>query len=92
MSNVVANSYVQFTQNPTYWAKNWTAAQIAANPYMDPGHVKNVVVTTVTDDVSRYVALTSGAADIAPVLSQDWSNVLGNSKLSYFESRTTPRT
>jgi ABC-type transport system substrate-binding protein len=84
VTNVVANSYVQMTQNPNYWAKGWTAAQIAANPYMDPGHVKNVVVTTKTDDVARYVDLTSGSADIAPILAQDWSSVTSNSKFSYF--------
>jgi ABC-type transport system substrate-binding protein len=84
VTNVVANSYVQFTQNTNYWAKGWSAAQIAANPYMNPGNVKNVVVTTKTDDVARYVDLTTGAADIAPVLSQDWTSVLSDSKLSYF--------
>ncbi len=84
VTNVVTNSYVQFQQNPTYWAKNWTSAQIAANPYMDPGHVKNVVVTVELDDVSRYVDLTSGTADIAPILSQDWSSVVSNPQFSYF--------
>lgn len=84
VTNVVVNSMVQFTQNPTYWAKNWTASQIAADPYVDPGHVKNVVVTVKGDDVSRYVDLTSGAADIAPILFQDWSNIVSNPKFSYF--------
>ena len=84
VTNVVVNSQVSFAQNPTYWARNWTAAQIAANPYMDPGHVQNVIVTTKTDDVSRYVDLTSGAADIAPILSQDWSSIVSNPEFSYF--------
>jgi ABC-type transport system substrate-binding protein len=84
VSNVQVNSYVQFTQNTNYWAKNWTAAQIAANPYMDPGHVKNIVIQVKLDDVSRYVDLTSGSADIAPILQQDWTGVLSDNKFNYF--------
>ena len=85
VTSVSENSYAKFTQNPTYWAKNWTAAQIQANPYMDPGHVKNVVVQTKTDDVARYVDLNSGAAQIAAHLTQDWAQVTSNpSKFSYF--------
>jgi ABC-type transport system substrate-binding protein len=84
VTNVVPNSMVSFSQNPTYWAKNWSASAIAANPYMDPGHVANVVVTTKIDDVARYVDLTSGAAQIAPILQQDWSNVVSNPMFSYF--------
>jgi ABC-type transport system substrate-binding protein len=85
VSNVVPNSAVTFTKNPNYWAKNWTSSQVAANPYMDPGHVQTIVVTTKVDDVSRYVDLTTGAADIAPILTQDWSNVLKNPSFSYFQ-------
>ncbi len=84
VTNVVMDSSVSFTQNPNYWAKNWTAAQLATNPYMDPGHVQNVVVTVKTDDVTRYVDLTSGAAQIAPILAQDWSSVVSNPEFSYF--------
>jgi peptide/nickel transport system substrate-binding protein len=84
VTNVVPNSQVSFTQNPNYWAKNWTTAQIAANPYMDPGHVKNVVITVKLDDVSRAVDLTSGNAMIAPILQQDWSTITTQSKFSYF--------
>jgi ABC-type transport system substrate-binding protein len=84
VSNVVPNSAVTFTQNPTYWAKGWTAAQIAANPYMDPGHVKSIVITVKADDVSRYVDLSNGGADLAPILTADWGSVINNSKYSYF--------
>ena len=68
VTNVVMNSEVQFTQNPNYWAKNWTAAQSATNPYMEPGHVQNVVISVKSDDVTRYVDITSGAAQIAPII------------------------
>ncbi|MGA2665404.1 MAG: ABC transporter substrate-binding protein [Nitrososphaerales archaeon] len=84
VTGVSMNSYVQFTQNPTYWAKDWSAAQIAANPYMDPGHVKNVVITVKGDDISRYTDLTTGGAYIAPILQADWSNIVNNAKFSYF--------
>jgi ABC-type transport system substrate-binding protein len=85
VTHVVENSYVQFTQNPNYWAKNWTAAEIKGNPYMDPGHVKNVVVQAKNDDVARYVDLSSGSVQIAAILSQDWSQVASNSKFSYYQ-------
>ncbi len=78
------NSYVQFTQNPNYWAEELDCRTDSGEPVHGPGHVKNVVITTKTDDVSRYVDLTSGAADIAPILQADWSNIVGNSKFSYF--------
>jgi len=84
VTNVVVNSYVQFAQNTNYWAKNWTAAEIEANPYMNPGNVKNVLIQAKGDDVSRYVDLNSGSAQIAPILSQDWSQITSNpSKFSY---------
>ncbi|MGA2665356.1 MAG: ABC transporter substrate-binding protein [Nitrososphaerales archaeon] len=84
VTNVVPTSSVSFTQNSNYWAKNWTSAQIQANPYMDPGHVKNVVITVQLDDVSRYVDLTTGAADMAPILQTDWSSIINNPKFTYF--------
>jgi peptide/nickel transport system substrate-binding protein len=84
VTNVVPNSQVSFTQASNYWAKNWTKAQISANPYMDPGHVQNVVITVNLDDVSRYIDLTSGSADIAPILQTDWSNIINNPKFTYF--------
>src|SRR5208337_2257649 len=36
--------YQKFTQNPTYWGKNLTPAEIQANPYVDPGHVGTVIM------------------------------------------------
>ncbi len=71
VSGFSENSYVQFTQNPGYWGADLTAAQVQANPYLDPGHVKNVVVKANFNDVSRYTDLSSGQAQIAGILSQD---------------------
>src|SRR5207245_10676429 len=36
------NAFVKFAQNPQYWGRNLTSAEIAANPAIDPGRVKNV--------------------------------------------------
>lgn len=86
VTQVSANSFVQFTQSSTYWGKNLTAAEIRANPYLDPGHVKNVIVRTKTDDVARYVDLSSGSAQIAAIVSQDWPQVINNpSKYAYYQ-------
>jgi ABC-type transport system substrate-binding protein len=78
-------SYVKFQQNPTYWGANLTPAQVQANPYLDPGHVKNVIIYAKTDDVARYTDLSTGAAQISGIESQNWPLVLANpDKYAYF--------
>lgn len=85
VTSMSENNYVEFTQNPTYWGKNLTQAQIAANPVLDPGHVKNAIIYYKTSDLSRYTDLTTGAAQIVQIESQDWNLVLANpQKFSYF--------
>ncbi len=85
VTSVTEDSNVQFTQNPTYWGANLTAAQIQANPYLDPGHAKNVIVKWVQDDVTRYSDLSSGAAQVAAILSEDWPLIQNNlNTYSYF--------
>jgi ABC-type transport system substrate-binding protein len=85
VTSVTEDSNVQFTQNPTYWGANLTAAQIQANPYLDPGHAKNVIVKWVQDDVTRYSDLSSGAAQVAAILTEDWPLIQNNpSTYSYF--------
>lgn len=78
VSQVQENAYVEFTQNPTYWGKNLTQAQIQANPYLDPGHVKNVIIYAKTDDVARYADLASGQVQIASIETQDWPLIQQN--------------
>jgi ABC-type transport system substrate-binding protein len=78
-------SYVKFAQNPTYWGNSLTPAEIQANEYLDPGHVKNVIIYAKTDDVARYTDLSTGAAQIAAIFPQNWPLVLHNpDKYSYF--------
>ena len=72
-------SYAKFTQNPTYWGRNLTPAEIQANPYIDPGHVKNVIVNAKSDDLARYADLSTGTVQIASILTQNWRLVTGKS-------------
>jgi ABC-type transport system substrate-binding protein len=77
-------AYVKFTQNPSYWGKSLTSTDIKANPYLDPGHVKNVIIYAKTDDVARYTDLSTGAAQISGIQTQNWPLVLSNpDKYSY---------
>jgi ABC-type transport system substrate-binding protein len=78
VTGVQSGSYVSFTQSTTYWGKNLTAAQIQANPYLDPGHVKNVIIYAKTDDLARYTDLSDGAAQISAVESANFPLVLAN--------------
>ena len=84
VSGVVVNSYVSFTQNPTYWGDKLSAAQIAADPLLDPGHVKNVIVNFKPDDISRYTDLSTGQAQIVAIQAADWNLITSNpSEYSY---------
>jgi len=85
VTTVSENAYVQFIQNPTYWGDSLTSAQIAAQPMFDPGHAKNVIVKNVPDDLVRYTDVSTGAAQIAAVQSEDWNLVQANlNKFSFF--------
>jgi len=69
-------AYVKFVKNPNYWGDSLTPAQIAANEYLDPGHVQNVVIQLKTDDTARYIDLSTGAAQVATVLDTNWPKIL----------------
>jgi len=85
VTQVAENEYVKFTQNPTYWGKNLTSQELAVQPLFDPGHAKNVIVYSKTDDVSRFSDLSSGAAQIVAIQSTSWNLVTSNPELSYFK-------
>jgi peptide/nickel transport system substrate-binding protein len=78
VSNFSANAYITFTQNPSYWGRSLTAAQISANPYLNPGNVKTVIVNYKPDDLSRYTDLSDGVAQISMIESQDWPLIVNN--------------
>jgi ABC-type transport system substrate-binding protein len=84
VTKVSENAYVQFAQNPNYWGKNLTAAQIAQQEIFDPGHAATVVVNYKSDDLVRYSDLQSGAAQISEIEASDWSSVTSNSQYQYF--------
>jgi peptide/nickel transport system substrate-binding protein len=78
-------AYVKFQQNPNYWGKNFSSTMVQANPYLDPGHVKNIIVYAKTDDLTRYTDLSSGTVQVANIQTQNWPLVLANpDKYSYF--------
>jgi len=86
VSGFSENSYIKFTQNPTYWGTNLTAADIAQQPFLDPGHARNVIVNYKVDDVARYTDLSSGAAQISEIETPDWNLVTQNSQTySYYK-------
>jgi len=85
VTDVAPNEYVEFSQNPNYWGRSLNSSEIASNPYLDPGHVNNVIVYYKTDDVSRYTDLATNAAQIATIQSTDWPLVQTNpNKYAYF--------
>lgn len=84
-SHVAEQSYALFTQNPNYWGANLTPQQIQANPFLDPGHVKNVVINYKTDDISRYTDLSTGKAQVAVIEAQDWNSIVPNPKFVYYQ-------
>ena len=77
-SQYVVNGYEKFTQNPNYWGSNLTAAQIQADPYLDPGHYKTIYVYFKTDDLVRYTDLSTGQAQVVTINSQDWPLIQQN--------------
>jgi peptide/nickel transport system substrate-binding protein len=87
VSKVVEDNYVVFTQDPNYWDSNITPANLAAQPFLDPGHAKTVVINYKPDDVSRFTDLNTGAAQIATITSQDWNLVSTNpAKFAFFKA------
>lgn len=81
----IINSYVQFIQNPNYWGRSLTPAQIAANEQLDPGHARTIYIYYKTDDVSRYTDLSTGAAQIVAIGEADWNLVIANPNLNYLK-------
>ena len=48
------NTYISYVQDPNYWGRTLSPQQIQANPFLDPGHVKNVIIYYKSADLSRY--------------------------------------
>jgi len=84
VTEVVLNSHVTFQKNPTYWGNSLSPSDIAANPVLNPGQASTVVVDVKSDDLARYTDLSTGAAQIVAISSQDWNLVTHNSQYGYF--------
>ncbi len=78
MTKYVVDSYEEFQQNPNYWGNSLTAAQLQVDPYLNPGHYKTIFVYWKQDDLVRYTDLSTGAAQIATINTQDWPLVQAN--------------
>jgi peptide/nickel transport system substrate-binding protein len=84
VSGYSEDAYMTFTQNPNYWGDNLSSSQVAANVVLDPGHAKSITVWFKNDDLTRYSDLSTGAAQLVAIMSQDWNLVLANpSEYSY---------
>jgi len=83
-TEVVLNSHVSFQKNPTYWGNSLSPAEIAGNPVLNPGQATTVVIYAKTDDLARYTDLSTGAAQIVAINSNDWNLVTHNSQYAYF--------
>lgn len=84
VSGYSENAYMTFTQNPNYWGNSLTPAEISTNVVLDPGHAKSVTIWFKADDLARYTDLSTGAAQLSAIQSQDWNLVLANTnKYSY---------
>jgi len=78
VTGVSENSYVKFTQNPTYWGLSLTPAEVAGNVELDPGHAKNVIVYYKTDDLARFTDLANGVVQVAAIQQPNWASVTSN--------------
>jgi ABC-type transport system substrate-binding protein len=83
VTGVQEYGWVKFAQYQNYWGKNLSAADIAAQPLFDPGHVSNAIIYDKTSDVARYTDLVTGAAQIAAIQPSDWNLVTSNPDFSY---------
>lgn len=83
VTGVQQYGYIKFSQNPTYWDKNISPSDLAAQPLFDPGHVQNVIAYEKPSEVARYTDLSTGAAQIVTIAPSDWNLVTSNPQYSY---------
>ncbi len=54
-TTIQPSAYAIFVKNPNYWGANLSAAQISANPELDPGHYAKILVNDKPDDTTSYI-------------------------------------
>jgi len=84
VTDVILNSQVTFIKNPTYWGDALSAAEIAANPVLNPGQAETVIINIRYNDNDRYDDLSTGQAQIASIFSNNWNLVANNTQYAYF--------
>jgi ABC-type transport system substrate-binding protein len=85
VSGYAEQNYVEFARNPSYWGRNLTAADVRANPLLDPGHAKTVIIYFKSDDLARFTDLSTGTAQIAAIQAPSWNLVLANPQYQYLK-------
>jgi len=83
VTGAAENSYVKFAQDPNYWGLSFSQSDIAAQPFWDPGHAKNVIIYAKTDDVAKYTDLATGAAQVVDIGTADWNLVTSNPQYAW---------
>ncbi len=85
VTQVAQQSYVKFAQDPNYWGRSLSAADISAQPIWDPGHAANVIVYYKPDNVARFTDLQNGAVQVASIQFSAWNLVKSDPQYSYFK-------
>lgn len=65
----VPNGYVTMVANPNYWAANLTGS--ATNYYIQPPHIKTVILNDKPDELTRQLDLESNKAQLATLSFSD---------------------
>ena len=82
-TQIQPSAYGIFVKNPHYWGASLTAAQVAANPELDPGHYAKIIVNDKPDDTTRYIDLTTGASQISAVEVSNFKLVENNPQYGF---------
>lgn len=85
VTEVSQNAFVKFQQDPNYWGRGLSAAEIAKQPIWDSGHVKNVIVYYKPDNIARYADLANDVVQIAAIQPSAWNLVTSNPEYSYLK-------
>ena len=78
VTRVQTQSLMALQKDPTYWGNNLTAAEIASNPVVSPGHYANIIIKDVPDESSRYIDLSGNAAQLSDIVGSDFKLVQKN--------------
>jgi peptide/nickel transport system substrate-binding protein len=78
ISKLQNSVFVEFSKNPSYWGTSLTSSQVAANPELDPGHYRNIVVYSTSSDTVRYIDLTTNKVQMAALMTSNFQLIQNN--------------